>query len=101
MASTRLSELVQRVQVNTGKVNDYLEAHGLPAPSFDEHGPVDLQLNSKEVAEARIAAMEAALELHDLLLGPAMCLRPVVSTLPSQPFHAARCSDTILPAQCY
>lgn len=78
MSSSRITELATLVQANTAKVDKYLRQHNLPFPSFNEDGPVDFQIDSDEVQNARTAAMEASLELHDLLLGPSMCLRPVV-----------------------
>ena len=82
MSSSSITELAALVQNNTAKVDRYLREHDLPFPSFDEDGPVDFGLEAKEVQDARTVAMEASLELHELLLGPSMCLRPVVC-LPS------------------
>ena len=81
MSSSRITELATLVQVNTARVDGYLREHNLPFPSFDEDGPVDFKISSEEIQDARTAAMEASLELHDLLLGPSMCLRPVVCDL--------------------
>ena len=78
MSSSRITELAALVQANTAKVDGCLRERHLPFPSFDEDGPVDFKIESKEIEKARTAAMEASLELHDLLLGPSMCLRPVV-----------------------
>ena len=79
MTSTRINELAVRIQENTFKVDDYMSRKGLPSPSFDEDGPVDFKINSPEIEEARMIAIDSTLELHQLLLGPALCLRPVVS----------------------
>ena len=79
MTSTRITELAIRIQENTFKVDDYMSRKGLPSPSFDEDGPVDFKISSPEIEEARITAIDSTLELHQLLLGPALCLRPVVS----------------------
>ncbi|MCJ1310857.1 hypothetical protein MMC25_004525 [Agyrium rufum] len=79
MSSSRISELAALVQSNTAKVDEYLREQKLPFPSFDEDGPLDLKIESEEVTKARNTAMEASLELHDLLLGPSMCLRPVLN----------------------
>lgn len=85
MSSSRIAELASLVQANTASVDKYLREHNLPFPSFNEDGPVDFKIESDEIQKARTAAMEASLELHDLLLGPSMCLRPVVCSfkLPS------------------
>ena len=80
MLSTKIVELAALVQTNTAKLDGYLQEHSLPSPSFDEDGPVDLSIESDEIQKARVMAMEASLELYDLLLGPALCLRPVVYT---------------------
>ncbi|MCJ1369595.1 hypothetical protein MMC20_000807 [Loxospora ochrophaea] len=79
MLSTKIVELAALVQTNTAKLDGYLQEHSLPSPSFDEDGPVDLSIESDEIQKARVMAMEASLELYDLLLGPALCLRPVLN----------------------
>ncbi len=78
MASTRITQLAALIEENTAKVNDCLQNKGLPSPSFDEDGPVDFGIESEDIRNARVTALESSLELHDLLLGPALCLRPVV-----------------------
>lgn len=78
MTSTRIAELAIRIQENTFKVDEYMRQNGLPSPTFDEDGPVDVQIRSRAVEEARVVAIDSTLELHQLLLGPALCLRPVV-----------------------
>ncbi|KAL9119188.1 MAG: hypothetical protein Q9187_004259 [Circinaria calcarea] len=79
MSSSRITELAALVQASTAKVDGYLRERHLPFPSFDEDGPVDLKIESDEIQKARTTAMEASLELYDLLLGPSMCLRPVLN----------------------
>ena len=79
MASTRIVELAAQIQENTTKVDEYLRKKSLPSPSFDEDGPVDFQIEDEEIQTAREKALDSSLELHQLLLGLAMCLRPVVS----------------------
>jgi len=83
MTSSRITELATLVQENTAKVDSYLRERNLPLPSFNEDGPVDFQIESEEIQRARTGAMEASLELYDLLQGPSMCLRPVVRSLQS------------------
>ncbi|KAL9038992.1 MAG: hypothetical protein Q9214_005058 [Letrouitia sp. 1 TL-2023] len=77
MPPSRIAELASLIQSNTAKVDAHFHDHHLPLPSFDEVGPVDFQIQSQEIQDARALAMEASLELYDLLLGPSMCLRPV------------------------
>ena len=79
MRSTRIADLAAQIQENTAKVDKYLRNKGLPSPSFDEDGPVDFNIEDEDVQNAHETALDASLELHQLLLGPAMCLRPVVS----------------------
>ena len=80
MASTKIAELAAQIQENTAKVDEYLQKRSLPSPSFDEDGPVDFQIEDEGIRKAREIALDSSLELHQLLLGPAMCLRPIVST---------------------
>ena len=79
MVLTRIAELAAQIQESTTKVDNYLQSKDLPSPSFDEDGPVDFGIESEEIAKAREKAREASLQLHDLLLGPVLCLRPIVS----------------------
>lgn len=81
MGSTRITELANLIQDNIIKVDVYLRDKGLPPPSFDEDGPVDLGIESEEIRKAVDVTRESSLELHDLLLGPGLNLRPVVSGL--------------------
>ena len=76
---SQISELAESIASNTAIVDKYLEANGLPQPSFDEDGPVDFGL-SPEVEAARLAALEASTLLSDLLRGPSELLTPTVST---------------------
>ena len=78
-STSRIAELAAQVQFHTTKVDQYLHSNGLPGPSFGEDGPVNVAIENDEVEESRLKALESSLELHDLLIGPAMCLRPVVS----------------------
>ena len=81
MGSTRIAELANLIQDNTSKVDAYLRSKDLPQPSFDEDGPVDLGIESEEIQKAVQVTRESSLELHDLLLGPGLNLRPIVSDL--------------------
>ncbi len=75
-----ISELAATISANTATVNDYLRANHLPVPSFHEDGPVNLKL-SPEAEKARIVALEASTQLHDLLRGPVELIRPTASSL--------------------
>ena len=81
MSSSRIAELAALILVKTVEVDHYFRERGLPSPSFNEDGPVDFKIESDEIQVARTTAMEASLELYDLLQGPSMCLRPVVCGL--------------------
>ena len=81
MGSTRIAELANLIQDNTSKVDAYLRSKDLPQPSFDEDGPVDLGIESEEIQKAVQVTRESSLELHELLLGPGLNLRPIVSDL--------------------
>lgn len=76
---SKIVQLAQQILENTSKVDKYLQEKNLPLPSFDENGPVDFGIKSKEIEKAREIALDSSLELHDLLLGPMLCLRPMVS----------------------
>ena len=76
---TRIAELAAKIAQETAEVDEYRSAKGLPSPSFDANGPVDLTVESSETEVARMSAISACLELSDLLQGPVSCLRPAVS----------------------
>lgn len=75
---SRIVELATRILATTTKVDGHLRSNNLLQPSFDIDGPLDLDIKSPEVEAARISAIEASIELQDLLLGPTMLLRPMV-----------------------
>lgn len=75
---SRIIQLAKDILANATSVDGYFKSNNLPQPSFDTDGPVDFGIKSVEVEACRIAAIEASIELQDLLLGPKMLLRPVV-----------------------
>ena len=75
--ASEIVKLAELVLTSTVKVDDYLQTHRLPLPSFHEDGPVDLKL-SDPIEAARIAALEASIRLGDLLRGPVELVRPTV-----------------------
>lgn len=83
MKTTRMAELAALVSTNTTKIDHYLRSHSLPSPSFDVNAPSDLGIppEATEIDDARKAALEASIELQDLLQGPTSLLRPVVCIL--------------------
>lgn len=81
MAASRIAHLSGLIAVNVAKLEDYLKEKNLPVPSFDVDGPVNMNHSSDapEIEAARIAAIEASIELSDLLQGPILSLRPIVN----------------------
>ena len=75
----QISQLARLVEQNTIKVDEYLKSNNLPAPSFDPDGPLNLAIGSAEIEQARHDAINASLELLDLLQGPISCCLPKVS----------------------
>ena len=75
---SRVVELATQILANANKVDGHLRSNNLPQPSFDVDGPLDLKMKPAEIEAARLSAIEASMELQDLLLGPTMLLRPVV-----------------------
>ena len=78
--TSRIAELSAIISTNTAKVDEYLKSHNRPSPSFGEDHPADLGIppDAVEIDNARNAALEASIELQDLLQGPASLLRPIV-----------------------
>ena len=81
MMASRIVELASQLTSNVDQVNNHLKSHDLPQPSFDVNAPFELELDSPDVEKARISAIEATIELQDLLMGPTMLLRPIVCLL--------------------
>lgn len=81
MAASRIAHLSGLIAVNVAKLEDYLKEKNLPVPSFDVDGPVNMNHSSDapEIEAARIAAIEASIELSDLLQGPILSLRPIMN----------------------
>lgn len=69
MASSRILELANLIQINTSKVDQHFSAHGIPTPSFDIDTPLELDLPN-DIAACRSTIIEATEELHSLMLGP-------------------------------
>ena len=75
------SKIVQLAKQLLSKVNDlngHMQSQNIPQPPFDVDGPLDFDLQSTSADASRLSAIECAIELHDLLIGPTMILRPVV-----------------------
>jgi hypothetical protein len=80
---SRIIELAAQIQQCTTDINAYIQGNNLPQPSFDEDAPTEHVLEGEAMLKARDDVLRATLELHQLLLGPAVCLRPNVCTLQS------------------
>lgn len=77
MSMASLKGLATSILENASKLEAYLQDMGQPLPSFEQDYPPELPLSS-EMQAVRTSAVDACLELHDLLVGPAMLLRPTV-----------------------
>ena len=77
---SQIVKLAKQILANVNDVDGYLGSSNLAQPSFDVNGPADFTIKSAKVEASRISAIEATMELQDLLLGPKMLLRPIVRT---------------------
>ena len=77
MSTTRLTDLAKVILNNASQLERYFNDNNLDTPTFDEHYPSELPLSS-DMQPVRQKAVDAARDLQDLLIGPAMLLRPVV-----------------------
>lgn len=77
MATSHLTDLAKAILENVTTVETYFHDNKLPLPSFEEDSPPELPL-SPEMQKHRQKAVDLAMELQDLLIGPVMQLRPVV-----------------------
>ena len=82
MSTSRIAELAAVISSNTGKVDKYLQEKALPQPSFEIDGPTNpISDAPEEIEEARKCAVEASIELQQLLQGVDSLLFPHVSIL--------------------
>ena len=68
-ATSHISSLAAAIAESTRRIDDYLREKGLPGPSFDADGPVDLKL-PPDLEQARVTVLQATQELNDLLHNP-------------------------------
>lgn len=69
MTTSRIVTLAKEVEVNTTKLDEYLETKNLPRPSFDADAPLMYQL-PPDIAAAQEALTAALDELYWLNQGP-------------------------------
>ena len=80
MSSSRVVQLATLIATNTTKVDDYLRSQNHPEPSFDVNGPTQVVPGAtSEIEEARTTAVEASIELQELLQGPGALPFPYAS----------------------
>lgn len=102
--STRIVELSQRIATNTTKLNDFLEANGLPTPTFDVDGPLGHSIpdDAAEIHAARAAIIDDTQELRRLVLGPkeylmSYCVSDLLTTMC---VHSQSCSSNSREHTC-
>lgn len=77
--SSDLTKLTISLSANVERVVKHMHLNNIPEPPFHVDGPQELHLQDEEIEAARISAIETSTEIQDLLLGPTMLLRPIVS----------------------
>ncbi|KAJ5035134.1 uncharacterized protein L3040_008393 [Drepanopeziza brunnea f. sp. 'multigermtubi'] len=74
-SSSQLVELAATIARETAKLDAYMQASGLPTPSFDVNGPLNFPRLNDEMQKAREEVIKAAKELGDLMTGPTETVR--------------------------
>ena len=76
-SSPRLTELSTLIAQKTAQIESYLDAKGLPLPSFDANAPVELGIarEDEDVQKIRIELLDLIKELRDLITGPTDLVR--------------------------
>ncbi|KAJ6259658.1 O-demethylpuromycin-O-methyltransferase [Drechslerella dactyloides] len=78
----KLSELAAQISANAKIVEDYIEAQGLPYPSFATDGPSNFPIpenaETAKIHEARQELLTASKRIYDLATGPNEYLRWLV-----------------------
>ena len=78
-SSPRITELAAIISSNTAKIVEYLRSQNLPQPSFDLNAPIQpIPDAPPEIEEAQTLAVEASLELQQLLQGGDSLILPEV-----------------------
>ena len=75
---TKIVQLARQLLSEVIRLDGHMQSHNMSQPSFDVDGPLDFDLHSSSADASRLSAIESAIELHDLLIGPTLLLRPVV-----------------------
>ncbi|KAH7380633.1 putative O-methyltransferase [Pyrenochaeta sp. MPI-SDFR-AT-0127] len=74
---SRIALLARTIAAQTQVIDTHIQANGLPEPSFEPDAPKEPIRNATpEVDKAKIAVLEAAIELRQLLEGPVKALLP-------------------------
>jgi hypothetical protein len=79
-ATPKLSELAAIISQKAAYLENYLEEHNLPQPSFSADGPSSFPVaaTAQEASAARFALIDAAKDLRDLVVGPEDTLKWLV-----------------------
>jgi hypothetical protein len=79
MSTSRILQLAQQIVANTTVLDEHLSRAGLKGPSFEPGAPIDaFQPSNADVDRAKSDAIEATIELRQLLEGPIKLLMPEV-----------------------
>ena len=72
MPGSTIAQLASSIATNIAIVNEFLTSNNLPTPSFDEDGPSRslIPQDASEIEAARVAVIDDALKLRNLMLGP-------------------------------
>ena len=92
MATSRIVTLAKEIEINTTKLDGYLEKNNLPRPSFDVDAPLMYQL-PPDIAAAQEALTAALDELYWLNQGP---IQTVVAKTVSTRLNPSRQFDRTL-----
>jgi len=87
MTTPTIIDLASRIAKNTAIYDEYLSSQGLPTPSHHILPPKDTTQLPPNVQLAREEAIEAAHDLHELLLGPAGMLMSAAPSVRGAPFY--------------
>lgn len=72
---SRMTVLSQTIARETGKLEAYFKAEGLPLPSFDAQAPSDLPKLPEDIEKSRRELILATKELGNLAVGPRESVR--------------------------
>ncbi|KAF2734829.1 putative O-methyltransferase [Polyplosphaeria fusca] len=98
MSTSRILHLAQIIAAQTALVDEHISNSGVAAPSFEADAPIEpIQKSNAEVERARVSAVEASIELRQLLEGPIKLILPESNFAPLAAIYRFKIATAVSP----